>query len=402
MGLLGPAAFAQNQGDLWDSGKIESDQTSQVEYMGQPLVSREDCFWKVRIWNGDGKASRWSSAAHWQMGLLNPGDWTAQWIGARVPPPPATTRLVIRHAFYEPVEGGNPADVTSIVTSRLQENTLTIVVKNDNLGGDPFPQKRKHLRVEYELGGTPGTAVVDENETLAIPEQKVSGPPYLRKSFDLKGPVQRAILYTTALGLYEARINGQRVGDHVLAPDWTDYRHRVRYQAFDVRSLLRQNHNTIGALLGDGWYCGHIGNGGYRFFGNEPRYLAQLEVTYKDGTTEKIGTDASWKWHGSPILASDFMLGEDYDARLEISGWDKPGLDDGQWTPASVSPIRGFCAKHRSWSLSAWFVPSRLNRSGLINRGAGSMIWAKTWLALSACKSPRPPAQKSPCVTRRC
>jgi len=334
-------SLAQNQGDLWDSGKIESDQTSQVEYAGQTLLSREDCFWKVRIWNGDGKASRWSSSAHWQMGLLNPGDWTAQWIGARVPPPPATTRLVIRHAFYEPVEGGNPADVTSIVTSRLQENTLAIIVKNDNLGGDPFPQKRKHLRVEYELGGTPGTAVVDENETLTIPEQKVSGPPYLRKSFDLKGPVQRAILYTTALGLYEARINGQRVGDHVLAPDWTDYRHRVRYQAYDVRSLLRKNHNTIGALLGDGWYCGHIGNGGYRFFGNEPKYLAQLEVTYTDGTTEKIGTDASWKWHGSPILASDFMLGEDYDARLEISGWDKPGLDDGQWTPASVSPDPG-------------------------------------------------------------
>ena len=333
--------LGQDKGDLWDSGKVETDQSAQIEYAGQPLVSREDCFWKVRAWDAAGKPGGWSPAARWQMGLLNAGDWTAQWIGARVPPPSGDTKLVIRHAVYEPVEGGNSADVTATLASHLKENTLSIVVKNDNLGGDPSPQKRKHLRVEYELGGVARTAVIDENETLSIPEQKVSSPPYFRKSFELKGPVKRAILYATALGLYETHLNGQRVGDHILAPDWTDYRHRVRYQAYDVRSLLKKNHNAIGALLGNGWYCGHIGNGGFRFFGNEPEYLAQLEITYADGTTEQIGTDTSWKWHSSPILASDFMLGEDYDARLEIAGWDKPGLDDSQWTPATVSQETG-------------------------------------------------------------
>ncbi|MGO8699857.1 MAG: family 78 glycoside hydrolase catalytic domain [Limisphaerales bacterium] len=333
--------LGQDKGDLWDSGKVETDQSAQVEYAGQPLVSREDCFWKVRVWDAAGKPGGWSPAARWQMGLLNAGDWTAQWIGARVPPPPAAARLVIRHAVYEPVQGGNSADVTAALAAHLKDNTLSIVVNNENLGGDPSLNKRKHLRVEYELGGVPGTAVIDENETLSIPEQTVSSPPYLRKSFELKGPVKRAILYATALGLYETHINGQRVGDHILAPDWTDYRHRVRYQAYDVRPLLKKNHNAIGALLGNGWYCGHIGNGGFRFFGNEPEYLAQLEITYADGATEQIGTDTSWKWHRSPILASDFMLGEDYDARLEIAGWDKPGLDDSQWTPATVSPETG-------------------------------------------------------------
>ncbi len=93
--------------------------------------------------------------------------------------------------------------------------------------------------------------------------------PILRKSFTLADkPVASARLYTTALGLYEMHINGQRVGDHVLAPDWTDYRKRVRYNVYDVASLLKQGDNAVAALLGDGWYCGHIGNGGFQFFGS--------------------------------------------------------------------------------------------------------------------------------------
>ena len=304
--------------------------------------------------------------------------------------------------FMNRLQGGNSADVTAALAAHLKDNTLSIVVNNENLGGDPSLNKRKHLRVEYELGGVPGTAVIDENETLSIPEQTVSSPPYLRKSFELKGPVKRAILYATALGLYETHINGQRVGDHILAPDWTDYRHRVRYQAYDVRPLLKKNHNAIGALLGNGWYCGHIGNGGFRFFGNEPEYLAQLEITYADGATEQIGTDTSWKWHRSPILASDFMLGEDYDARLEIAGWDKPGLDDSQWTPATVSPETGCCLKRKSWSPFAMSAPSRLNPSGPTHRDAGFMTLAKTWSAWSGWRWRRPLEQKSRCATPRC
>ncbi len=148
--------------------------------------------------------------------------------------------------------------------------------------------------------------------------------------------VASARLYATALGLYEFHINGKRVGDHVLAPDWTDYRKRVRYQVYDVTSFLKTGKNAVAALLGNGWYSGHIGNGGFQFFGAEPALLAQLEVTCSDGSVERIETDASWRVHPSRILASDFFLGESYDATKEVAGWDAPGLNAKFWPTVSV------------------------------------------------------------------
>jgi alpha-L-rhamnosidase len=169
----------------------------------------------------------------------------------------------------------------------------------------------------------------------ALPKD-LAAPQMLRKSFVLNSTIRRGVLYATALGLYDARINGQRVGDHVLEPDWTDYRKRVRYQTYDVTALLHRGDNAIAALLANGWYSGHIGNGGFQFFGKVPAFLAQLEVTYSDGRTERIVTDAAWKWHASPILSSDFMLGEDYDARLEVNNWDQPALDESQWAAVKL------------------------------------------------------------------
>jgi alpha-L-rhamnosidase len=95
--------------------------------------------------------------------------------------------------------------------------------------------------------------------------------------------------------------------------------------------MLKQGDNVLAGLVGHGWYSGTIGNGGYRFYGTIPAVLVQLEVTYTDGTMQQVVTDASWKRKASPILSSDFMLGENYDARLEIGGWDVPGLDDRAW-----------------------------------------------------------------------
>ncbi len=327
--------LSKDRGDLWDSGKVASDQTSQIVYQGQPLISRERCFWKVRIWDRNGDRSRWSQVAGWQMGLLKPEDWKAQWITAEAPGASPAAALIIRQATYEAVAGGGAADVTAKLAERVKKNRLRLVANNDTLGVDPALNRPKRLRVDYELGGQHKTEEIDENQTLSISD----GPanlPYLRKSFELGLPVKRAILYVTALGLYEVHLNGRRVGDHVLAPDWTDYRKRVRYQAFDVTSLLNRGQNVMGAILANGWYCGHIGNGGFQFFGQEPALLAQLEVTYTDDRSEQVISDASWKTYPSPFLSSDFMLGEDYDAQKEIKGWDEPGLDDSQWTPADV------------------------------------------------------------------
>ncbi len=157
--------------------------------------------------------------------------------------------------------------------------------------------------------------------------------PLLRHEFTVRPGVTRARLYVTALGVYEAQINGAIVGDHVLAPGWTSYHHRLRYQTFDVTELLRPGSNAIGAILGDGWYRGRLGyHGGRRnIYGDRLALLAQLEIDYADGTTERIITDESWRAATGPILASDIYDGEIYDARLERPGWSAPGYDDHEW-----------------------------------------------------------------------
>ena len=322
-------------GDLWDSGKVVSDESSQVAYAGKALVSRESCFWKVRAWDRDGHSGRWSPVAHWQMGLLEPVDWSAKWIAPAVPVAISNAPLIIKRATYEAVAEGPAADVTAALKNHIEQGRLKMVVNNKTMGVDPAYNVVKRLRVDYEYAGQLFQKEVDENQTLMLPGAS-SSLPYLRKSFELKSPVQRAMLYVTALGLYEVHINGQRVGDHVLAPDWTDYRKRVRYQAYDVTALLKTGSNAVAALLANGWFSGHIGNGGFEFFGKAPAFLAQLEVTCADGRTEKIATDDTWKSHDSAILASDFMLGEDYDSRLEVKGWDQAGLDESRWLPVGV------------------------------------------------------------------
>jgi len=157
--------------------------------------------------------------------------------------------------------------------------------------------------------------------------------PLLRREFDLRTAVQQARLYVTALGLYEAQINGQVVGDQVLSPGWTSYNHRLRYQTFDVTGLLRKGRNAIGAILGDGWYRGRLGFFGGRrnIYGDRLALLAQLEVEYTDGTTETIATDLAWRATRGPILASDIYDGETYDARREPRGWSEPDYDDHDW-----------------------------------------------------------------------
>ncbi len=500
-----PEALAAGQGDLWDSGKISSDATSQIVYGGSALTSRMVCYWKVRSWDKDDQASAWSAPASWSMGLLQAADWQAKWIdGATFPAAAGDPAPVIQSAFYETTDGtGIPVNATSMltamaaqgsfavgvanesfgsdpnynhvkrlrvvyqrgtktatknfaentvmtfpgdlpefptitagryqsvanpttqgrdVTSTLQTsaqsggfsvtvnntsfppdpavnqlkqlkvtydfngatgtrtvaesatlnypgdltkpitvtlqsatyaavdgsasaNVLTnltnraaagsfsMVVNNTNLGGDPAPNKVKRLRLGYTLDGKAMVKFLDEQVTLNYPADltKPSTVPYLRKSFTLAKPVKKATMYATALGIYELSLNGQRVGDHIMAPDWTDYTKRLRYQTYDVTAQLAGGENVLGAQLAPGWYSGHIGNGGFKFWGASPALFGQLEVTFTDGTSQTIVTDGTWKMAASPMNSTDFMLGEDYDARLELPGWNTPGFDDSAW-----------------------------------------------------------------------
>ncbi|MFJ9567170.1 alpha-L-rhamnosidase [Streptomyces fuscichromogenes] len=154
----------------------------------------------------------------------------------------------------------------------------------------------------------------------------------LRGEFRLaRKKVARARLYATALGLYEAHLNGSRVGTDQLAPGWTDYRTRVQYQTYDVTDLLRPGANALGAYLAPGWYAGNVGMFGPGQYGSHPAFLAQLEVVYADGTGERVTSGTDWRAAGGPIVAADLLNGETYDARKETPGWTSPGFDDGSW-----------------------------------------------------------------------
>jgi alpha-L-rhamnosidase len=162
--------------------------------------------------------------------------------------------------------------------------------------------------------------------------------PYFRKSLTLAAPPVKATLHVTALGLYESEINGRRVGLDVFVPGWTDYEKRVFFQTHDVTALLAAGENAIGFYLGDGWYAGHTATRERQAYGDRPQGIARLEITDRNGAVQVIETDASWKTTTGPILESDIMTGETYDARLELGAWSSAGYDDSAWLPVLVAP----------------------------------------------------------------
>ena len=249
------ASFAGGANLLWDSGKVGSDTSVFVEYRGPATVSRTRYYWRVRVWDTNGRTSPWSPVAFWETGLLQPADWTARWIG----PPPTTS--------------------------------------------DSLP----------------------------------SPSPLLRRSFQVAERVRSARLYVTSLGLYEAYLNGQRVGDQLFTPGWTSYRRRLQYQTYDVTQLVRPGANVVGAMLGDGWYRGQLGFFGQRnLYGRRLALRAQLEIRYESGRTERIVSDTGWKTTTGPVLTSDIYGGETYDARRELGGWASAPFDDHGWAPVAL------------------------------------------------------------------
>jgi len=262
-----PAKLQADAPDLWDSGRLESGESLHVEYGGLPLISGMPAWWKVRVWDQDGKVSPYSRPARWEMGLLEPGQWTGKWISDPVPLP------------------GDPANLYGVLPA-----------------------------------------------------------PLLRKEFTIDKPVARARAYISGLGYYEFSLNGRRVGDRVLDPAWTSYGRRVLYSIYDVTELLKPGPNTVGILLGNGWYnplplqmWGWL-NLRYYLTVGRPRALLQLNILCEDGTLQQVVTDETWKVGDSPILKNNIYLGEVYDARREVPGWDRPGFDDRDWRPAVQAP----------------------------------------------------------------
>jgi alpha-L-rhamnosidase len=199
---------------------------------------------------------------------------------------------------------------------------------------------------EWSEGTDVETGLLDPADWSAVPvggswPEEVGTdrrPSRVRRRFRLDAPVVSARLHASAHGVFEAEVNGTRVGDDTLAPGWTSYSSRLRYRTYDVTALLVEGDNAIGAWLGDGWYRGRLGfNGGYHdLYGTDLSFIGQLEVTLADGSVERIATDASWEASPSPILVSGLYDGERYDQRLDDPAWATAGSPHGEWTPVAV------------------------------------------------------------------
>jgi alpha-L-rhamnosidase len=164
---------------------------------------------------------------------------------------------------------------------------------------------------------------------------------YFRKAFNTADKLKSAYLYVSARGIFEAELNGCKVGDDVFAPEWTDYDKRIHYRCYDVTQLIKQGDNGLGLILGDGWWSGYVGwqeqRGRYGSLQNS--VIAQLEIHYENGQQDIISSDDSWRCHTGPIISSDFMMGEVYDARREIENWSQASLHKAhEWLPAIEVP----------------------------------------------------------------
>ena len=189
---------------------------------------------------------------------------------------------------------------------------------------------------DFDAGAWP-TAVLVPGRTMPLPGH---GAFMLRQKFAAKSAIASARLYVTALGGYETHINGVRVGDDQLAPESSDFSRHVRYRVHDVTALVKAGDNAIGAMVGDGWYGSYSAPVGRFAFGDAPlRYIAQLEITYGDGTIQAVTTGKDWSIAPAPVTMSEIYDGEDYDARLEQPGWATAAFVAGRgWQPVTIAP----------------------------------------------------------------
>jgi alpha-L-rhamnosidase len=238
------------------------------------------------------------------------------------------------------------------------QSVLIPYAGNELLSGETYYWRVKVVTNQGETAWSDvqhwSMALLDQSEWQAkwIGEDALSNPGetaegntrlaarYLRKSFTTGKEVKRAMLYISGLGSYEAYLNGQRVSDDVFAPTVSWYPERVYYNVYPVTSLLQKEDNLLGVKLGNGRFFGMRGSDTQVF--GLPRLLAQLKIEYNDGTSELIVSDNSWKVTSKgPIIANNEYDGEEYDARLEMEGWNKTGFDDAGWKQADVMDAPG-------------------------------------------------------------
>lgn len=275
------SASALENPDLWDSGKVKSDQSTRVEYNGKTLMSRQECWWQVRVWDRNNKVSEWSEPVMWRMGLLHPADWKAEWIGA-------------------PWQGEEALS--------KQGNTNTTLAQLP----PPAPLFRKEFVIQKKIAKAVAFVTGLGYFELYVNGEKVGD--------DVLVPNQTN--YGKRPGLIDAGLP--------LKDDFREY--RVMYLAYDVTKMLRNGTNVVGSILGNGFY--NPSKSWAEGYGS-PRFLGQIHIAYTDGTEDVIVSDQTWKASKSAILMDMVYYGEHYDARLEQPGWCSPGFDDSKWEPVA-------------------------------------------------------------------
>ncbi|MHB1462415.1 MAG: family 78 glycoside hydrolase catalytic domain [Armatimonadota bacterium] len=429
-----PELLRISRPDLWDSGaKTLSHGDPWLIYAGKPLRSRQQCHWRVRVRDEQGRWSAWSQSAQFGIGLLQKSDWRAKWIthpkladaksmkrvngwhsqfteqdvpcsitlrwdspqlidGIRLFPTMPFDYPEDIPGFLFPVryrvEGGVGADEsapklladgTALDQANPKDKPVTLYWTAQNLQWVrlTITKRPKHPNMPQYACTLAEIQAVSQGKTLAPPSQcsasesypsgtwdvqyltdgqttsapriapaaEVSSVPMIKKQFAVLVQPLRAILRVTARGLYEIYLNGHRVGDQVLAPEWTQYEKRLLVQSYDVTKLLTKGQAELKAQLGSGWWCGRFGwQGQAGFWGASPWLLAQLEIEMPGGQRTTIATDSSWQATlDGPIKAENLYDGETYDARSTSFRWSyvvaKP-LDDVRLQPQMNQPMR--------------------------------------------------------------
>jgi alpha-L-rhamnosidase len=285
---------ARGFGDVWDSGVVVSDERF-AEYAGPALASRTRYFWSVRVWTTGGSGARWSEPSWFETAYLDPGGWRGAWIAG-------PERRIVR---LTPEEG--------------QADDEQIRAAGEFCRPPRFP-----------------TNNIPNNEGEC---RQIRPAPLLRTSFEVAKPVARARIYTSGLAYNDLTLNGTRTSSAVLDPGFTDYSRTVLYTTHDVTRLLRRGENVLASELGSGQYDNSTRTWDWGWDIAEwratPRLRLDLWITYADGSEQLVTSDDSWRVSTEgPRRYDSYYLGETYDARREIPGWNRPGFDASGWAAA--------------------------------------------------------------------
>jgi len=282
-------------GDFWDSGKVESSESTHIPYNGEELLSCQKYYWRVRWWNSSGQVSPYSEIAIFGTAFMGTSKFRANWITMAKP------------------------------ETYLAEKTILL-------------GKEEEQNVQYK----------------GI---------YLRKEFNSRGRASRATIYISGLGYYELYFNGKRIGDRLLDPAWSDYHRIAYYSVYEVTELVAEK-NAIGVILGNGRYLKKYGY-------DQPKLILRLEIYYESGGFEVIASDDSWNVATGAIQENGIYFGENYDARLEQSGWNLSGFDDSGWKKAIIVPGPPLAAQN----IPPIRITERLKAKNIFPKGDGTFIF---------------------------